>query len=161
MPRLCTRVAPRTRESQNSQRPPTPVPFAFDRDDLFARPQDLTTVDNPLHNRQNARCLRSRCPRRQVHPELLVYALGFGDEFSQKRWSRSFNHKRPRNDIPQDIVRPTVQHCATWNVAVWVRKTPIAVKSARPSPSLMRRLPPASTFHLEGHRLTSKQTLPS
>ena len=110
---FCTRVAPRTRESQNSQRPPTPVPFTFDRDDLFARPQDLTTVDNPLHNRQNARCLRPRCPCRQVHPELLVYTLGAGEEFSHKRWScfpDDDNNARPH--ITQQTARPIIQHCA-------------------------------------------------
>lgn len=47
-----------------------------------------------------------------------------------------------------------LEHCCIWEAS-------IAVKSARQPPSLMRRLPPASTLYLKGHRLTHKQTLPS
>lgn len=92
---MAERLAPQfgTRGSQNPHHPETPD-LLFRSRRPFRTPTDLFTVDNPLHNRQNARCLRSRCPRRQVHPELLVYTLGAAEEFSHKRWE-SFSFRAP------------------------------------------------------------------
>lgn len=108
---LAERLAPQvgTRGSQNPHNAATPD-LLFRSRRLYRTPTDLFTVDNPLHNRQNARCLRSRCPRRQVHPELLVYTLGAAEEFSHKRW-KSFSFRASQKAFHRQDTMDSSSNC--------------------------------------------------